>query len=45
MNFRYYEQDKMDEVPAPAGKMVVSMAAIVVLFLVLLYATGAILGG
>ena len=45
MNFRYYERDKMDEVPAPAGKMAMSMIAIVVLFLALLYGAAAILGG
>jgi hypothetical protein len=45
MNFRYYERDKMDEVPAPAGKMILSMAAIVALFLALLYGASALLGG
>ncbi|MDR1622169.1 MAG: hypothetical protein LBS00_07325 [Synergistaceae bacterium] len=43
MNFRYYEQDKIDEVPAPAGKMAISLVAIIVLFLALLYGTAALL--
>ncbi|MDR1137027.1 MAG: hypothetical protein LBK91_01775 [Synergistaceae bacterium] len=45
MNFRYYARDKMDEVSTPIGKMVMSMAAIVALFLALLYGAAAILGG
>jgi flagellar biogenesis protein FliO len=44
MNFRYYEQDEMDKVPAPAEKMALSMIAIVALFLALLYGAAAILG-
>ena len=45
MDFHYYERDRMDEIPAPVGKMIVSMVAIVALFLVLLNVAGEILGG
>lgn len=45
MKFQYYENDPMDEVPAPAGRMAVSLVAITALFLAILYITGAILAG
>lgn len=44
MKFQYFENDPMDEVPTPPGKMALSMAGIVALFLVILYGTAFVLG-
>lgn len=44
MKFQYYENDPMDEVPAPPGKMALSLAGITALFLAILYGTALILG-
>ena len=44
MKFQYYENDPMDEVPAPPVKMILSLAGITLLFLVILYGTAFALG-
>lgn len=44
MKFQYYEKDPMDEVPAPLGKMTLSLVGITALFLAILYGTALILG-
>lgn len=45
MKFKYHKNDPIDQVPAPPVKMAVSLAAIVALFLAILYSCGAVLGG
>lgn len=44
MKFQYYENDPMDEVPAPPVEMALSLAGITALFLAILYGTAFILG-
>lgn len=44
MKFQYYENDPMDEIPAPPVRMALSLAAITALFLAILYVTAFILG-
>ena len=44
MRFQYYQQDPMDEIPAPPLKMILSLLGITVLFLAILYGVAFALG-
>lgn len=45
MRFQYYAKDPMDTVPAPVGKLILSLLGCTAIFIALIFLCGAILGG